>query len=340
MKQPLFRANLGLTIHAMGKLIDIKHKDNAVNSGQNGDGSRTRHSFTLSLILTIALAGFAFYHLLGRTTDDAGSRLNIDVRPAADVYTEAASMQTQTLRLRALRNFSAAYPDSPQAQTAAEEIKALETEEHDAWTSVSEVYYDVMKSAEVKRETLDAFKAAWGGGNYSEEILIMEGRFEDAAPKNRTLNENTGRPPGLVGSDIKLPDHATQKVQSAAISDDALAGDLPMAKTFPIPMAETIPVPKETVIGATVMRDSKPRYPSRAQRRGEEGDVTVAMDIGIDGKVIDARVVKAASGRYSSDFGKAAMRAARRTRFNPKTVNGEPAPENGYTRIYRFRLAE
>jgi|GEM_PF-1631075 len=340
MKQPLFTAKLALTKTDMGKPIDIDRKDDAPAAAKTGDGSRTRHSFTLSLVLTIALAGFAFYHLLGRTTDDAGSRLNIDIRPAEAVYTEAASTQTPTLRLRALRNFSAAYPDSPQAQTAAAQIKALEADEHNAWTAVTEIYYDVTKSASTKRETLDAFKVEWDGGNYAEEILIMEGQLEEAAPKNRKLNEDTGRPPGLAGSDISLPNKASRGVQSAAISDDALAGDLPMAKTFPVPMAETIPAVKETVIAASVLRDSKPRYPSRAQRRGEEGDVTISMDIGIDGKVIDARVVKAASGKYSADFGRAAMRAAERTRFNPKTVNGEPAPENGYTRIYRFRLED
>lgn len=329
----------------MSKLIDIQNKNDAENSGPNGDGSRTRHSFTLSLVLTIALAGFAFYHLLGRTTDNAESRLNIDIRPAAEVYSEAAKVVTPTLRLRALRNFSAAYPDSPERQMAAQEIELLQVEEHNAWTAVSEIYYDVTQSAQMKRDALDAFKSSWGGGSYSEEVLIMEGRFDEDTPTNRKLNENTGRPPGLAGSDIRLPNREpqsiqSQNIQSAAISDDALAGDLPMAKVFPIPAVETLPPPKETVVGATVKRDSKPRYPRRAQRRGEEGDVTVAMDIGTDGKVIDARVIKAASGRYSTDFGKAAMRAAQRTRFTPKTINGEPAPENGYTRIYRFRISE
>ncbi len=325
----------------MAKDIDIDRTDSGPAQAPAGDGSRTRHSFSLSIVLSIVLAGFVFYHLLGRTTDDAQSRLNIDVRPAETVYNEAAQIETPTLKLRALRNFKAAYPSSPQADTAREGIETLEADEHSAWTGVTEIYYDVTKSAAQKRDVLEAFKGQWDGGSYSEEILIMEEQLEQDTPKSRKLNEATGTVPGLAGSDIKLPRRSNSRIQSAAISDDALAGDLPMAKTYPIPMAETLPLkPAQTIIDAKVTKDSRPSYPSRAQRRGDEGDVTISMDIGIDGKVIDARVVKAATGKYASDFGKAAIRAAKRTRFSPKTIDGEPAPTNGFTRIYKFRLED
>ena len=325
--------------------IDIDRQEppaqGPVKSRPKGDGSRTRHAFTLSVLAALALAAFVFHSRLGQSTQDANARLNISVRPAAEVYAKAGQIETPILRLRALRNFEAAYPQSEAAGPARDEIRALTDKEHAAWIAVSELFYDVTRSDADKREKLENFETEWTGGSYDEEVLIMKGQLADAAPKNRKMNEATGTVPGLAGSDIKLPRRQASRLQSAAISDDALAGDLPMAKTFPIPMAETTPLPPaDTIIDAKIKKDSRPRYPSRAQRREEEADVTISMDIGPDGKVIDARIIKAASGRYASDFGKSALRAAKRTTFTPKTINGVPAPTNGFTRIYKFRLED
>lgn len=324
--------------------IDINRQEppsqGPVKSRPKGDGSRTRHAFTLSVIAALALAAFIFHNRLGQSTQDANARLNISVRPASEVYSKAEQIETPILRLRALRNFEAAYPQSEAAGPAREEILALTNKEHSAWIAVSELFYDVTRSDDDKREKLEAFETEWTGGSYDEEVLIMKGQLAEAAPKNRKMNEATGTVPGLAGSDIKLPRRKASRVQSAAISDDALAGDLPMAKTYPIPMAETMRVPENIIIDASVKKDRQPRYPSRARNRGIEADVTLSMDIGTDGKVIDARIIKAASGRYSSDFGKAALRAAKGTTFIPKTINGEPAPTNGFTRIYKFRLKD
>jgi len=325
----------------MSRNIDMK--DTKPTDAPRGDGSFTRHAFTLAILMALGLAGFAFYHMLGRSTDDVGSRLEIQTRPAAQVYAQAESIEVKTLRLRALRNFVSAYPNAEQAELAAQQIKEMETSEHQAWRDVSETFYSVTRSAKSKREALDGFKAQWDGGTYSEEALIMEGQLEAAAPAPRTMNEDTGAIAGLAGSDIRLPDRAeeTESQELAMISDD-LAGALPMAKTYPIaPPVEIIPTaPEPVVTEATVSKDRQPRYPSRARDRGVEASLTVSMDIGADGKVIDARVIKPASGKYAADFGRAAVRAAKRTRFNPKTIDGEPAPTNGYTRRYRFQIED
>lgn len=308
----------------------------------SGDGRRTRYAFTFAILLALATAGAIFYALLGSTTQDVGTRLNIEVRSASQVYQKAADIETRTLRLRALRNFVSAYPDAPETELATTQIEIMEAAEHDAWRALSEIVYNVTKPASVKREALDAFIAQWDGGNYTEDALIMDGHIAQKLSKNRSLNEDTGSVPGLSGSDIKLPKRnpANDDVY-ARLGSDTLAGALPMARTYPI---ETIyvapPVSQAIIVEAVISKDSKPRYPSRAQSRGIETNLTVSMDIGVDGKVIEARIVQGASGRYAADFNKAALRAAKRTLFTPKTIDGRAAPTNGFTRSYKFKLAD
>ncbi|MEE9346574.1 MAG: energy transducer TonB [Robiginitomaculum sp.] len=314
-------------------------------ASKGGDGSRTRYAFTLAIITAIALAGFAFSKLLDRAAEDAGTRISIPTRPAALVYAQADAIETPTLRLRALRNFAAAYPDTEQASLASEQIETLETAEHEQWLAVSEIFYDVRKSSVIKREALGAFRAQWDGGTYADDIIRMDAQIEEAAPKRRTINEATGKVPGLADSDIHLPAQDTTSLQ--AQSSDSLAGGapqpqpqtrFPLAQTFPI---ETTPAaPAAIIVEAKVKKSARPRYPSRARTRGIEAMVTVSMDIGADGKVKDARVIKAASGKYAADFGRAAVRAAKRTRFHPKTIDGVASPTNGRTQDYRFRIED
>ena len=58
----------------------------------------------------------------------------------------------------------------------------------------------------------------------------------------------------------------------------------------------------------------KPEYPKGARQRGEEGDVTLELDISANGTVDDVRVV--ASCGYP-ELEQAAIQAVKRARFTP-----------------------
>lgn len=64
-----------------------------------------------------------------------------------------------------------------------------------------------------------------------------------------------------------------------------------------------------------------PVYPTRAQRAGIEGQVVVELTIGPDGAVTEARVVEASPPQV---FDEAALKAARKWRFEPKRADGAP----------------
>jgi len=71
-----------------------------------------------------------------------------------------------------------------------------------------------------------------------------------------------------------------------------------------------------------------PEYPARAARNGDSGTVVLALLIGTDGRVSNARVQKTSGSR---DLDKAALNALSQCQFKPATNNG--VPEAGWGQL-------
>jgi len=71
-----------------------------------------------------------------------------------------------------------------------------------------------------------------------------------------------------------------------------------------------------------------PAYPARAARNNESGTVVLALLIGTDGRVANARVQKSSGSR---DLDKAALNALSMCQFKPGTNNG--VPEAGWGQL-------
>ena len=95
------------------------------------------------------------------------------------------------------------------------------------------------------------------------------------------------------------------------------------AATPPAPPAPPQATPD---IGASVDISSRnmnpPQYPPSALRAGIQGTVILVVDVDANGNVTNVSVEKSSRNR---DLDRAAMQAARRWRFNPSIVNGQPA---------------
>ena len=96
----------------------------------------------------------------------------------------------------------------------------------------------------------------------------------------------------------------------------------------PPPPPPSPPAPPRSTpdIGASVDISSKnmnpPQYPPAALRAGVEGTVILIVDVDANGNVTNVAVERSSRNR---DLDRAAMQAARRWRFNPSVVNGQPA---------------
>ena len=78
-----------------------------------------------------------------------------------------------------------------------------------------------------------------------------------------------------------------------------------------------------------------PEYPRKAARSGEEGWVKIEFTITSQGEVDDPKVVASKPRRI---FDRAALKAIRKWRFKPKTVDGIAVPRRA-VQVIEFRLA-
>jgi len=98
-----------------------------------------------------------------------------------------------------------------------------------------------------------------------------------------------------------------------------------------------VEVNKDIIVHPTVRRNQSPNYPRSAKRRNIGAIVVVSMDIDEKGRVESVDTVDIEAVRYQKDFRRAAERAAKRTRFHPKTINGTAVPAKGVRKRYIFR---
>lgn len=78
-----------------------------------------------------------------------------------------------------------------------------------------------------------------------------------------------------------------------------------------------------------------PQYPRRAVQRGLEGYVIVEFTVDKTGAVINPIVIEA---KPANVFNRAAISAAKKFKYKPKIVDGEPIVVEGVKNIIRFQL--
>jgi len=109
----------------------------------------------------------------------------------------------------------------------------------------------------------------------------------------------------------------TVKPQTPVIPPPQPAAPAPVAS--PQPVAKAAPVRTAAVVDAAHCQ--KPEYPRRSERLGEEGTVQLALLIGVDGRVAQAKVEKSSGFK---DLDNAALTALSLCKFKPATVDGKP----------------
>ncbi len=82
----------------------------------------------------------------------------------------------------------------------------------------------------------------------------------------------------------------------------------------------------------------QPTFPRRAQDRGVSGYAVVRVTITTTGAVRDPELVEEHPENYG--FGRAAVRAAERLRYNPRMVDGEPVEVPGVMYRFSFQIAD
>ena len=133
-------------------------------------------------------------------------------------------------------------------------------------------------------------------------------------------------PPFIPPPEVRVAQPPPQQNVIAAVSNvqpDNPVMPAPRAVVAEAPPAPAAPPAPPLKVAAVVDANAceKPAYPRNSQRAGEEGVVTVAFLIGVDGAVLEARVDKSSGFK---DLDRAAVSGLSLCKFKPGTVDGKP----------------
>lgn len=150
----------------------------------------------------------------------------------------------------------------------------------------------------------------------------------DPPPVPKTTDPVPVQPPVFIPKPVVVVTDPVKDTIAAEVADivPLLPAVIQPARTAdPVtPPATTRPAAeKRTAVLADASACVKPDYPARAARDGATGTVNLALLVGVDGRVTDARVDKSSGSR---DLDKAAVAALSLCKFKPATVGGVPEP--------------
>jgi protein TonB len=95
--------------------------------------------------------------------------------------------------------------------------------------------------------------------------------------------------------------------------------------------APTTPI--KTKQQAKPIQTVRASYPPMALRAGLESDVTLKIEVDLEGKVTQAEITKSGGAGFDEE----ALKAVKRSRFQPAQRDGQQAPAE-FIYVYRFRL--
>ena len=297
--------------------------DDHLDGDQSGGGVKpAKNRLWMYTVLGAAflLTGLAI--TIGRTTQPVIS-VHTENPETQSAYHLILSEMRTGVRLVKLDEFISEHADSNYIPTARAQRAALKEQEELAWSELTDQLFDVEIEPEAKQKAIAKYTDAWG-------TLVRAGNLEELNKESTDEDEPGFKP-------------ITKKSRFAGKGD---AGDLVGAPIVRQPVRPpTRPIAPRTRPGSPVIVDAKvrskksPTYPRSAKRRKIPGYVTLALDIDRRGRVVDTRVISVEARRYERDFVKAATRAAKRTRFHPKTINGRAVPTRGFVQRYAFKVS-
>jgi TonB family protein len=284
----------------------------------------------LPFIIGAILAGLVFFGVwLMSPGQQIAPGLTVETPASRAAYLKALAEPNPAVRRARLMDYQRVYPDTDRTDAVADQLDVINAAELTDWASLTQAIYDERAPLEDRRTALQSYETRWNG-------RLLGGRGDELEELRIILDETK------VAD--TLPDRSMEPGESP-ISDsvpaDVLAGAPPqMAVLFPLETSTpptTIETQNDVVVQPSVRRNVSPNYPRSARRRNIGAVVTVTMNIDERGRVDSVETLTVETERYAKDFRKAAERAAKRTRFNPKTINGKAVPAMGVRKRYIFR---
>ncbi len=243
-------------------------------------------------------------------------------------YIAALTEPDAALRRARLSDFIETHPSSKRRRAAKAQLLVLNTAEARDWAKLSDVIFDVKASRADKLYALEVYEHQW-------DPSLLGGRADTV---KRLRDELTAE-----ALDIPVRDEGID-LGDIAPSERMVGG----GKGYPRPESgietmttHTVPYPQnaDIITPPELRREVQPRYPRRALNAGIEAVVELRLILDDRGRVEAVELIRTDAPRYEEDFIEAAERAARRFRFEPREINGEPiATPEGVTKQFIFKI--
>jgi len=253
------------------------------------------------------------------------------------VYTQAISETDPSLRRARLIDFIQTYPRHDRITAAETQLAVIESADEQDWASVTEVFYDPDQSKPAKLAALELYEDLWGSD-------LLGGREDEI----EALKVSIGAIPDPIKSDAQAPEKQDFTPEPDRFDDNVsgtimAGGVIVPERTYNPPVRTPITIaPRQprtaTIVPPRVRKSRRARYPSRAQRKGVEAEVILALNIDDEGQVQMTELVSVRARKYRKDFIKAAERAALRTKYYPQTIDGKPVATSGLRKRYLFQM--
>ena len=112
--------------------------------------------------------------------------------------------------------------------------------------------------------------------------------------------------------------------------------------SIPSTVREPAPAPavQDVIVEAKVLKNASANYPSVAQRKNYfvNVEIQVGYDIDVSGRAANISIVSNDhTGRFNDSFEREAIKAIKKLRYKPKTINGTPASSTGLKKRIVFR---
>lgn len=245
-------------------------------------------------------------------------------------YRKAISETQAPMRRARLQDFLTTYPESERTSAVEAQLDVIRAYEASQWINLTDIVYDAKIAKTDKLTALESYAAKWDGA-------LLGGRNAEIQAIRENLKGSVDQP---VKPSRKLKDQKSPIPSD--VPDGILAGG-PKAAPEPVfvppePIKQPERLAAVKITPPTIKRNVNPRYPRKAMRRNVEAVVILKLNIDDAGKVAMTELVSVEAARYGKSFVKAAERAALRTRFHPKTVDGKAEAAVGVIKRYRFRL--
>lgn len=249
---------------------------------------------------------------------------------AIEAFRDIQSEPRSAIRRARLIDYVASHEKSPVINAAKQQLEVMDSYESRDWSTLSNIMFVEQATQADKLFELNRYVDNWGEG-------LIGSRDAEISAFRDTLN-----------TDIETPEiDRRHKPEGSPIPDNIdgsqMAGGQrarPVLPRYPT-VRRTVPVapqPRRTVEiePLRVRRARTPDYPRKAFSRRVPAIVEVSFNVDTKGRVVRVQTVRLEARRYERDFERAAIRAARGTRYYPRTEDGVATPVVDVRKTYIF----